>query len=130
HAGGRAVEAEKLRYRDLIEPRLVLEHMQDAELRGGDVKFAGSLVEQRDGDLVGAPQHKARASIECVERRFCQPRIPCNRGERTDVRSPPTARRGCPPCSRRWRRAAPGPSRASSCNCPRTARGCTASAAH
>ena len=66
---------------------------------------------------------RRKASVpECKRRRLCAGAAAINRVA-------PTARRGCRPCSRRSRRAAPGPSRASSCNCRRSARACTAPAA-
>jgi hypothetical protein len=64
----RAVEAEELRHRDLVDAGVVLEHEQDAVLAIGDAERAGLFEKERDRDLVGAPDQKAGAAIEFVKR--------------------------------------------------------------
>jgi hypothetical protein len=46
----------------------VLEHEQDAVLSVGHAQLAGFLDEQRHGNLVHAPDHEARTSIQLFQR--------------------------------------------------------------
>ena len=63
HSGGGAIETQEIGNRNLVDTRLVLEHEQDAVLGIGHSKVAGFLNEQRDRNLVHAPDHETRTSI-------------------------------------------------------------------
>src|SRR5689334_17173320 len=67
HAGGRAVEPEQARDRDLVDAGPVPEREQDAVLPVGDAERAGLRQEQRHRDLVRAADHEAGAAIEVFE---------------------------------------------------------------
>src|SRR5215468_12543900 len=76
HAGGRAIEAEQARDRDLVDAGPVLEREQDAVLPVGDAEFAGFLEEERDSNLVRAANHEPGPPVEVFEHHVAQGQFP------------------------------------------------------
>jgi hypothetical protein len=67
HSGRGPVQPQKLRDRNLIDARLVLDQQQNAELRIGDAKLAGFLDEQGHRDLVRPSDQESGPAVELFD---------------------------------------------------------------